>query len=206
MQRVLAALIVIYSVIDVRGHETLLDFLNFQVNHPEVVLNEKCAGDLREIKNAIENREIWAMKVLDASGKPAAGFTNGNNFWLGRDSECRMLNDPTAFPMTFSPTRRMHPDFVLSKSSVPVEYRMLYANHSSNIQFDSEMFRFFGLSIGLCFAKSCRDDDFRTMAEIIFQEEFWRDHPYLGNVTFVKTKSLKLRENFESDPMVVATK
>lgn len=206
MQLVLATLIVIYSVIDVHSHEPLMDFLNFPDNHPEVVLDENCAGDLREIKNGIENREIWAMKILDASGKPAAGFTNGNNFWLGRESQCKMVNGPTHIPMTFSPTRRMHSDFVLSKSSVPVEYRMLYANHSSNIQFDTEVFRFFGLIVGLCFAKSCRDDDFQTMAEIIFREEFWRDHPYLGNVTFVKTKILQLRENFASDPMVVATK
>lgn len=206
MQRFLAALIVISSVIDVRSHEPLLDFLNFQENHPEVDFNKKCAGDLQKIKNGIKNREIWAMKILDASGKPAAGFTSGNNFWLGRESECKMLNDPVNFPMAFSPTRKMHPDFVLSKTKVPVEYRMLYANHSSNIQFDSEMFRFVGLSIGLCFPKSCRESDFKNMAEIVFRDDFWHDHPYLGNLTFVKTKTLKLRKNFGNDPMVLATK
>lgn len=204
MQRVLTALIAINCVIVVHSHEVLLDFLEFQDNHPNVVLDEKCAGDLREIKSGIERREIWALKILDASGKPAAGFTNGNNFWLGREHECNLINNPTDIPMTFSPTRRMHPDFVLSKSIVPVEYRMLYANHSSNIQFDTEMFRFFGLHIGLCFAKSCSDGDFKTMAEIIFQEKFWRDNPYIGNVTFVNTKTLKLRENFGSEPLVVA--
>lgn len=204
MKRVLSALIVIYSVIDVRSHDVLLDFLNFQDNHPNVVLDRKCARDLREIKNGIESREIWALKILDASGKPAAGFTNGNNFWLGREHECSLINNPTAIPMTFSLTRRMHPDLVLSKSNVPVGYRMLYANHSSRIQFDSEMFRFFGLHIGLCFANSCRDGDVQTMAELIFQEEFWRDNPFLGEVTFVNTKTLQLRENFGSEPLVVA--
>ncbi|KAF4517905.1 hypothetical protein B566_EDAN001859, partial [Ephemera danica] len=47
-----------------------------------------CENELSEFKHAIARRELWALKMLDASGAPGPGFLLGNNFWLGSMSEC----------------------------------------------------------------------------------------------------------------------
>lgn len=144
MRRLLVTAIFIVAFVGVQCHETLLDFVNFQVNFPNVTLSEDCADDLNLFKNALENRDMWALKVLDLSGKPAPGFITGNNFWLGRELACNMMNNPRKIPMTFSPTRKFDTALVEVASEITVQYRIFYVNHTSSLQYDSEMFKFRG--------------------------------------------------------------
>lgn len=197
------AAIILIAFGRVQCRELLLDFVNFQETHPENNLTEKCANDLRTLKTGIVNRETWALKVFDTSGRPSVGFTNGNNFWLGRELACNMINAPRKIPMTTTENRRMLPDFIDAASTIAVKYRMFYANHTSNIQFDTEMFSFFGLHIGLCFPENCQESDAVEMAKTIFSSDEWQHNPYLRNVSFYKTKTLDLRKDFYREPLVV---
>lgn len=185
-------------------HEVLLDFLNVQQNYPELNFNitRKCANSLSAIRKGIERNEIWAMKVQDASGKSQPGFVWGNNFWLGREISCFQLNQPRKVPLSLSTTRRMNshvPDVV---TKVPVEYRMFYASHTSPIQFDTDLFDFVGLYVGLCFPKSCQQQEVIRMAEIVFQSQKFQSSELYGNVTFASTKTLNLRPNFFDETAV----
>lgn len=187
----------------VQCRELLLDFVNFQKTHPEKNLTEKCAEDLRTLKTGIAKHETWALKVFDTSGRPGVGFTSGNNFWLGRELACNMINAPREIPMTVTENRRMLPDFIDSASKIPVKYRMFYANHTSNVQFDTEIFIFYGLHIGLCFPENCQESEVVEMSKDIFMSKDWQNSPYLRNVSFFKTKNLDLRRDFYRDPLVV---
>lgn len=190
------------SQIAVNAHELLFDFLNFQKDHREINLTEKCASALSEIKNGIKDDQLWAIKVRDASGKSGTGFVWGNNYWLGQERPCYWLNRPREIILTSTKTRRMHRNDTAVISKVPVEYRMFYATHTSPVQFDGEMFNYVALHVGLCFPKACETSEINEMAKMIFQSETFNQAVY-GKVAFVKTKTLDLRDNFFREPFTI---
>ena len=51
--------------------------------------NTTCERDLHRLVFAASRRELWALKVFDAWGKPLpSGLLKGNIFWLGNYDEC----------------------------------------------------------------------------------------------------------------------
>jgi hypothetical protein len=49
----------------------------------------KCEEEFRILVNASLRREMWALKVLDAWGKPLpSGILKGNVYWTGNYDEC----------------------------------------------------------------------------------------------------------------------
>ena len=117
----------------------------------------------------------------------APHFLAGNGNWLGREHGCNEINN-------------LHN---INKMKVDVEYRMIYANHTSDIQFNI-IFKPKILQIGLCFPKSCKTGEVKEMSEKIFQSGFWNSSRMLGSVSFISTKTLNLRKDFYTDPLNVA--
>ena len=194
----------IFLVSSTKCSEPLIDFLGIQETHPHVYsgLSKECQKSLSDIKEGIKKNEIWALKVLDASGKSRSGFFEGNNFLLGSESGCEMLNNPKKFLLTPSKTRLTKHENLYIATKVPVEYRMFYASHTSEVQFDSDTLDFDGLHVGLCFPKSCQQKEAEQMAEAVFQSGEFANTVIYGNVKFMKTKTLKLRENFADQTAV----
>lgn len=200
MRQLLLAVILALVARSIVGHELLIDFLKFPSNHPDVKLSEKCVESLNLINLGIRNEEEWAVKVRDASGKSSSGFIWGNNFWLGHHHYCNLMNNPPKIPLEPTGTRRMYENSTSIASKVPVDYRMFYASHMSPVQFDTELFEFVGLHVGLCFPRDCQESEINKMAERVFQSEVFQKVKFYGNVAFIKTKKLELRENFYDDP------
>ena len=49
----------------------------------------QCEKDFYEILQAASKRDLWAMKIIDAWGKPLpSGVLKGNTFWVGDYDEC----------------------------------------------------------------------------------------------------------------------
>lgn len=184
--------------------EVLLSFLNFSPEKLLVQLTDNCAKSLHKIKVGIESEEVWAEMIRDVSGRSSAGFLWGNNFWLGQKKACNLLNDPPKIPITFSETRRMHQNVTEVRSKVSVNYRMFYANHSSPIQFDTDILKFRGLQIGVCFPSDCEEKEVSEMAEVVFQSEEFQSSSVYKKVSFVSTKVLRLREDFFKDSWTVS--
>lgn len=86
-------------------------------------------------------------------------------------------------------------------TEVPVEYRMFYASHTSTVQFDADLFNKSVLHVGICFPKSCSELEAQVMAENIFENKFKDDLLY-GNVHFLGTKTLDIRDRFLNEPFV----
>lgn len=87
-------------------------------------------------------------------------------------------------------------------SMIPVEYRMFYASHTSTVQFDAALFNKSVLHIGLCFPKSCNGSAVQEMATKIFRRKYRNDFVY-GDVNYLSTKTLSIRQNFLNEPFVV---
>jgi hypothetical protein len=196
MLRSAKILLFLIFVARVKCHEVLMDILNF-ANLKGV--SAECSSDLKLLKSAIEKHEIWAMKIRDSSGKSSSDFFGGNNFWLGSSNACERMNNPKLIHLSPTKTRRHHQNITAISSKFPVEYRMVYASHESPIQFDTECYDFVGLQIGICYPKSCGPEDTKQILDRVFSSGEFQKTEIYGKVKLMKTKSLKLRENFFSD-------
>ncbi|XP_039303953.1 uncharacterized protein LOC120357505 [Solenopsis invicta] len=55
-----------------------------------------CEKELLDFRDAVNQRILWSLRVLDSSGKFPSGFLVGNTYWLGSQSQCfdTMSTDP----------------------------------------------------------------------------------------------------------------
>ena len=88
-------------------------------------------------------------------------------------------------------------------SKIPVEYRMFYISHTSTIQFDADLFNKSVLHVGICLPQSCNKVDAVMMGTNIFEKKY-QDALLFGDVKFLGTKTLLMRDNFFEEPFVVS--
>lgn len=74
--------------------------------------------------------------MLDASGRPESGFVWGNNYWLGSKAACDTINTPVSLFLSTVNDRLNFKNLTETESTVPVEYRMVYARHYPKFQVD----------------------------------------------------------------------
>ena len=67
-------------------------------------ISRECASGLATLEAGLRDGGMWAFKMIDSSGKPGAGFFQGNFLWLGRFSECEQAGMPggTKFYVIYS--------------------------------------------------------------------------------------------------------
>ncbi|XP_013166579.1 PREDICTED: nose resistant to fluoxetine protein 6-like [Papilio xuthus] len=66
-------------------HHDWLDLLD------NVTLPDQCANDLRRYVIALNEGELWASKIFDASGQYSPNILFGNEYWLGSQNACADL-------------------------------------------------------------------------------------------------------------------
>lgn len=190
-------------LVQINCYEPILDFVHFQEKYPSVKLSENCAKDFQKLKNGIENREVWAKLVQDVSGRDFPGLLRGNNFWVGLKESCNMMNSPVHVPLYHSDSRISYENLTDIPSEIEVEYRMFYVNHSSPMQFDYNIYRYYGLYIGLCFPKRCNERDIDEMSRKVFDLPSFNNEGVHGETKYLRSKNLELRKDFISDPFVI---
>jgi hypothetical protein len=136
------------------------------------------------------------------SGKKANDFTLGNNFWLGSRRGCDQLNDPPRIHLRPSSSRKMHENITSTRSEIPVVYRMFRIAHTSSIQFDIDLFNQSVVQVGLCFPKECNSDDVDEIGMKIFVPIILNDETVYGNVSYMSSRVLGLRDNFTNENFV----
>ncbi|KAI1289959.1 Nose resistant to fluoxetine protein 6 [Halotydeus destructor] len=63
---------------------------------PSFALSSKCSNHLNQLINDAHNNQIWALKMLDAMGKPTSGIMEAHLSFLGSYSECvEVRSQPT---------------------------------------------------------------------------------------------------------------
>lgn len=75
--------------------------------------------------------------MLDASGEPGSGFTEGNNYWLGKRDQCKFLSAKTS--MALSPSVRRNNSLYRDPEQEypPYELNFFIAHmvHNSTLQY-----------------------------------------------------------------------
>ncbi|KAK7462654.1 hypothetical protein BaRGS_00038305 [Batillaria attramentaria] len=58
-------------------------------------ISATCASQTDQLRAATTKKEEWAMKILDAYGKPGPGIQQQRLHWLGSYDECRAVRSPS---------------------------------------------------------------------------------------------------------------
>ncbi|CAF3458515.1 unnamed protein product [Rotaria socialis] len=141
------------------------DIVNDLVNNPfakirpELLLNNRtssqnqssdCERDLEILISAASQRQLWALKVLDAWGKPLpSGILKGNIFWLGNYDEC------------LNPLYQINNKSFLQQP-INTQYCALQSVPGSAQGITSS-----GITLGLCLPTSCNRQSIITLIQEI---------------------------------------
>ncbi|CAF1100702.1 unnamed protein product, partial [Rotaria magnacalcarata] len=141
------------------------DIVNDLVNtpfakiRPELLLTNRtfsqnqsaaCERDLEILISAASQRQLWALKVLDAWGKPLpSGLLKGNIFWLGNYDEC------------LNPLYQINNKSFLQQP-INTQYCALQSGPGSVQGVTSS-----GLILGLCLPASCNRQSIVTLLQEI---------------------------------------
>ncbi|XP_066292100.1 nose resistant to fluoxetine protein 6-like [Branchiostoma lanceolatum] len=115
--------------------------------HPTGNISQQCQKDVAQYEADLFQGEIYALKMLDAGGKPPSGILNGNLIWAGSYSQCVNITRK-GFNITFDGK------FYLA-TLVPVaqaqQSEQLTQGGQNNVT---------NLEIGICVPSSCSYHDF----------------------------------------------
>lgn len=186
----------------VQSESLLQEFVTF--NHSATSnVSGKCANDCQKLSEALELREIWALKADDASGRKPVGFFHGNNFFLGNEFICEKLDKPPEIYLAPVANRLLNVSTLAVKSEIPVLYRVIYLSHKSDLQFNAELYVLNTIHIGLCLPKSCSGTDLEILSNLFIKKSFSDQSDVYGEVKFKKSKTLVLRSDFMTETAVI---
>uniref|UniRef100_A0ABK8FMC8 Nose resistant-to-fluoxetine protein N-terminal domain-containing protein n=2 Tax=Anopheles gambiae TaxID=7165 RepID=A0ABK8FMC8_ANOGA len=156
-------------------------------------LSERCFRELQRVYHGIQQKEIWAMKVLDASGSQEPGFMWGHNHWIGSEKGCESTRTPLSITLSDRYRRNMKRNLVSALAPFELDYRIVFAKHQSawqvDVKFQSENI----LHIGVCIPRSCTNDELHNLTARYFDENLVlaQDiYEFKPNVLHVKNTTL----------------
>ncbi|XP_052873848.1 nose resistant to fluoxetine protein 6-like [Anopheles cruzii] len=157
-------------------------------------VSERCYRELQRVYHGIQQKEIWAMKVLDSSGSQEPGFMWGHNHWIGSEKGCESTRSPLSITLSDRYRRNMKPNLVSALAPFELDYRIVFAKHHSawqvEMKFQSENI----LHIGVCIPRSCTNDELHNLTARYFDENIVlaQDiYEFKPNVLHVKNTSLE---------------
>lgn len=86
------------------------------------------------------NMQSPTFTVLDASGYFDSGFTWGNNYWLGSQRACGLVNEPVRIILSDTVPKNHRANLTEIASPMPVVYKVVWAKHNSKWQLDIRTF------------------------------------------------------------------
>ncbi|CAF4662624.1 unnamed protein product [Rotaria sp. Silwood2] len=134
----------------------------------------KCYQDFLLLFEAAVNRELWALKILDAWGKPVpSGLLKGNRWWVGNYDECLdSLYQPENKTFLQQPFDGQYCSLLLSGIMPPqILTRPLF--------------------LGICAPSSCNRQSILSLVQSLFNNSnITEEHVHCSNDDASKQKSL----------------
>ncbi|XP_036223888.2 O-acyltransferase like protein [Bactrocera oleae] len=181
------------SLSDILQYNTIL-FPLTTVSKAELV-GEQCHARLQDLRRGILERNFWALKALDASGKISPAFMLGDNLWLGNGQLCEAARSGLNLDISRYVTHKMNMSLLTEKAPFDVDYRVIYAAHNSSYQADvvygqSRLL----LHIGLCVPTECNSQELMQLVTAYFESEIFQSldlHMIKPRLLNVKTMAFK---------------
>ncbi|XP_015114800.1 nose resistant to fluoxetine protein 6 [Diachasma alloeum] len=162
--------------------------------------SSRCRYQLEKLREGIDDRKLWSLRMLDASGAPKPGFVYGNNFWIGSQSQCHDTNNPE--PVVLNPKYMENITLYRNPEEETPPYLVHYFaakfTHNGTVQYQERLFDEDVIVLGLCLPDICRSEQLSTILEKIFRErELSIGNLYSMDFTLLTVKDLR------NDPMYV---
>ncbi|XP_036138986.1 nose resistant to fluoxetine protein 6-like [Monomorium pharaonis] len=153
-----------------------------------------CGIELQDFRDAVDQRILWGLKILDSNGGPKSGFFYGNNFWLGSRSQCLdILNrNPLEIAERHILNRTHYHDPQHEFPPFDVNYFVAYLKHNSTLQYHIGLLNEDLITLGLCLPASCSIKDISFILEKIFRDRILLINDlYSMDLTVIEVKDLK---------------
>ncbi|XP_023287538.1 uncharacterized protein LOC111673871 [Orussus abietinus] len=96
-----------------------------------------CEKQLGVFREAVDDRKLWGLKMLDSSGEPKPGFIYGNNYWLGSRSQCQDASNRVPLVLVEREKRNNSRFRNIEEEFPPFElnYFVAHFRHNSTLQY-----------------------------------------------------------------------
>uniref|UniRef100_A0A336N8P2 CSON009091 protein n=1 Tax=Culicoides sonorensis TaxID=179676 RepID=A0A336N8P2_CULSO len=180
--------------------EELLEYSN-----QSDLMSIECQNDINSIKDAIEGRTIWALKILESSAVIPTDFIFGNNHWIGSIRECNEISNPVKMTLVIDEYIARNAFIYQKPVNMTLKYRQARMKINSPIQV-KEFFRPNILHLGLCLPLTCNtiDIEFLLRSYLSANTSTLIDR-YMIQVHDLEIKDLELNENYYKKSIVVLT-
>ncbi|XP_071579283.1 nose resistant to fluoxetine protein 6-like [Temnothorax nylanderi] len=164
----------------------------------DLLNSTSCGKELKNFRDAVNQRILWSLKVLDSSGSFEPGFLYGNNYCLGSRSQC--LDTMNTVPLQISQQKilnNMH--YRDPRKEFPLfqmNYFVVHFRHNSTIHYHINMFnerereRENVITLGLCLPASCTINNLSFILERIFRDRVIFDDLYSADFQLIEVKDL----------------
>ncbi|KAH8371386.1 hypothetical protein KR093_007149 [Drosophila rubida] len=159
-------------------------------------VNAVCHAQLKHVQRGVLGKQPWAMKVLDASGSKRAGFTFGQNYWLGSRETCVAVQRPVGVTLSKSYERVMHYGLITQQAPFAMDYRVVYLRHNSPWQVELKVLVEQIIHIGLCLPSACQSAEIQGLTSDYFASSYMDNSIFELRPEVLYTKDLKLRDAF----------
>ncbi|XP_063981119.1 nose resistant to fluoxetine protein 6-like [Diachasmimorpha longicaudata] len=137
-----------------------------------LIRSSPCHQELKLFKEAVDDRTLWSLRVLDSSGQPKSGFLYGNNYWLGSEGQC--YDTLNSAPFALSP-KILKNNSIYRKSDeelapFKLNFFVVYIGHNSTLQYHVKQPDENLISLGLCLPATCSTGELSKILVEIFNE------------------------------------
>ncbi|XP_012234695.1 nose resistant to fluoxetine protein 6-like [Linepithema humile] len=158
------------------------------------LLNSTCGKELHDFRDAIDQRILWSLRMLDSSGEPKPGFFYGNNYWLGSRTQC--YDTMNKYPMEISRrdllNNSLYRDPQKEFTPFEVHYFVAHFKHNSTLQYHIDLPNDDLITLGLCLPASCSANELSFILERIFQDRLLLiGNLYSMDFRLIEVKDLK---------------
>ncbi|XP_029669253.1 nose resistant to fluoxetine protein 6-like [Formica exsecta] len=161
----------------------------------DLVNSTICGKELRDFRDAVDQRILWSLKMLDSSGGFQPGFLYGNNYWLGSRSQCldTMNTAPLEIAKRHILNNTIYRDPQKEFPPFEVNYFVAHFKHNSTLQYHMNL----GtnediITLGLCLPASCCINDLSLILKKIFRDRvFSISDLYSMDFKLIEVKNLK---------------
>ncbi|XP_018315300.1 LOW QUALITY PROTEIN: nose resistant to fluoxetine protein 6-like [Mycetomoellerius zeteki] len=157
-----------------------------------------CEKELLNFRDAVDQRILWSLRVLDSSGEFQSGFLYGNNYWLGSRSQCFDTMNTASLQISKRHllNNTLYRDPQKEIPPFKVNYFIAHFKHNSTLQYHVNLANEDVMTLGLCLPSSCSENDISFILEKIFRDRILLiSDLYSADFKLIQVKNLK--DNYE---------
>ena len=137
------------------------------------ILNDsQCRREMEVFRSGVDRGLLWSLRMLDASGKPGSGFTEGNNHWFGKRKQCKFLSANKSMKLS-PPVRKnnsLYRNPLQEHPPYELNFFVVHMVHNSTLQYHTSIGDEDLVVLGLCLPSTCTVSELTVVLEKVFRD------------------------------------